>query len=226
MAAIQITIMSQNYTTFKKYPDVTEAKSLQQYLIENGIECLFIDNSPRMGSSFSGGDLLKEYEIQLKPDDFERATELLEKRAEGFLDEIPEDYYLLTFTDEELHDVIVKKDEWSEFDYLLAKHLLAQKGKTIDHAQVKQLQDKRIAELAKPEADKKGLIITGYILSLLGGFFGIITGYVLYTSHKTLPNGASVPTYSKGDRAHGKIMMVLGIVVLVSVGLIKILKLL
>jgi len=205
--------MSSNYTTFKKYPDAAQAKETQQFLIENGIECLFVNASPQLGSSFSG-ELLNEYEVQVHFEDHEKATELLEKRAEGLLDQIPEDYYLLTFTDEELHDVIVKKDEWSEFDYLLSKHLLAERGKTISDEEIKELQHKRIAELSKPETDKKGLIVTGYILSLLGGFFGIITGYVLFTSHKTLPNGVIVPTYSKADRAHGKTMVILGIAVL------------
>lgn len=217
--------MSQNYTTFKKYPDAAQAKETQQFLIENGIECLFINASPQLGSSFSG-ELLNEYEVQVHFEDHEKATELLEKRAEGLLDEIPDDYYLLTFTDEELHEVIVKKDEWSEFDYLLAKHLLAEKGKTISDEEIKELQHKRIAELSKPEPNKNELIVTGYILSLLGGFFGIITGYVLLTSRKTLPNVVSVPTYSEADRAHGKLMMVLGFAVILSVGVIRVFKLL
>jgi hypothetical protein len=178
-----------------------------------------------LGSSFSG-ELLNEYEVQVHFEDHEKATELLEKRVEGLLDEIPEDYYLLTFTDEELHEVIVKKDEWSEFDYLLAKHLLAERGKTISDEEIKELQHKRIAELSKPETDKKGLIVTGYILSRLGGFFGIITGYVLLTARKTLPNGVSVPTYSEGNRAHGKLMMVLGFAIIISLGLIRVFKLL
>ena len=61
------------------------------------------------GSSFSGGDLLKEYEVQLKAEDFERAEQLMETRVESLMADVPEDYYLLTFTNEELHEVIVKR---------------------------------------------------------------------------------------------------------------------
>jgi hypothetical protein len=205
--------MAANYVTFKKYPDSGQAKQLQQFLLENGIECLYIDDSSGLDSSFSS-ELLKEYEVQLHPDNFEEAEKLLENYAAGMLTELPEDYYMLTFTDEELHDVIVKQDEWSEFDYMLARKLLTERGNILTDAELKELRDKRIAELAKPEKDQKIWIVAGYITSFLGGFFGILIGYVLMTSHKTLPNGQVVHTYSTTDRKHGKTMLVLGLIVI------------
>jgi hypothetical protein len=212
-----------NYTTFKKYPDVIEARHLQDLLIENGIECIFIDNSPRLGSSFSG-ELLKEYEIQLKQSDFEKANEVLESHTENMLSRLGDDYYLLSFTDDELYDVIVKQDEWSQFDYVLAKKLLRDRGKSISEAEIKNLRQQRLHELAKPEKNHSGWIIAGYIFALLGGFFGVITGYVIYSSKKTLPNGQRVPTYTASDRTHGKIILITGIAVLLLLGLAKILN--
>ncbi|MXN92436.1 hypothetical protein GR160_14500 [Flavobacterium sp. Sd200] len=205
--------MMANYTTFKKYTDVAEAKNLQKYLLENGIECLFIDNSPRLGSSFSG-ELLKEYEIQLKKQDFEKAEILLEQQAENMIKDLPEDYYMLTFTNDELYDVVLKHDEWSEFDYVLARKLLAERGKAIDDSLIKSLRKQRISDLAQPEKDQKAWVVFGYISALLGGFLGIITGYVLLTVKKTLPNGERVYTYAAADRAHGRIILILGIAVL------------
>jgi len=38
--------MAQNYSTFKKYPDALQAQDLQQFLLQNNIECLFVDASP------------------------------------------------------------------------------------------------------------------------------------------------------------------------------------
>jgi hypothetical protein len=216
--------MENNYSTFKKYPDATEAKNMQLFLIVNGIECLFIDASPRLGSTFTG-DLLKEYEIQLKPQDFEKAEILLEKHAEGMLKDLPEDYYLLTFTDEELYDVVLKHDEWSEFDYVLARRLLTERGKAIDEGLIKSLRHQRIADLAKPEENQQAWILFGYIAALLGGFFGVTTGYVLLTAQKTLPDGSRVYTYTASDRAHGKIILVLGIAVFIILIVLKVLKL-
>ena len=203
-----------NYTTFKKFPDAAEAKHLQQFLIENGIECTFVNNSPRLDNSFSGGELLREYEIQLKQSDFEKAHELLEQHAEEMLANLDEDYYLLAFTDEELYDVVLKQDEWSEFDYVLARRLLNERGKAIDNTEINKLRMQRLVELAKPEKNHQGWIIAGYIAALAGGFFGIIIGYVIWSSKKTLPNGSVVHTYTKEDRAHGRIILIIGSIVL------------
>jgi hypothetical protein len=216
--------MSDKYLTFKKYPDVAEAKGMQQYLIENGIECLFIDNSSRLGSSFSGGDLLKEYELQLKSEDFEKAEILLEREAGEMIKTLPADYYLLTFTDEELFDVVLKHDEWSEFDYVLARRLLAERGKAIDDSIIKSLRHQRIEDLAKPEANQKAWIIFGYVSALLGGFIGITTGYVLLTAQKTLPDGRRVHSYTASDRAHGKIILAIGISIFAIIIVLKIVK--
>lgn len=216
--------MSQTYVTFKKYPDAKQAQALQQFLIENGIECTFKDTSPSTGAAISG-DFMREYEVQLHPENFEQAETLLEKQAEGMIADLPEDYYLLTFTDEELHDVVMKHDEWSEFDYLLARKLLEERGKTIDETSLKQLRKQRLEDLAKPEKDQTFWVVMGYFLAILGGLFGIITGYVLLTSQKTLPNGQMVHTYSKRDRMHGKNILIVGLILLVTSVAIKILKL-
>lgn len=205
--------MSQTYVSFKKYPDAKEARAIQQLLIDNGIECTFIDGGSAMGSAMSG-ELSKEYELQLHPDNFEKAQTLLEKEAEGMMANLPEDYYLLEFSDEELYDVIMKHDEWSEFDYMLARKLLQEKGKTVDESLIRSLRKQRIEELTKPEQDQTAWIVFGYCASVLGGFFGIVTGYVLWSSQKTLPNGQVVHTYSQRDRMHGKNILILGCIML------------
>lgn len=205
--------MSQNYVTFKKYPDAKQARAQQELLLENGIECIFVNASSQLGSL--SGDLMQEFELQMHPENFEKAEALLEKDAESMLTDLPEDYYLLSFTDEELHEVVLKHDEWSEFDYMLARKLLDERGHAIDEAHVKAMRADRIEELAKPEKDQTTWIMFGYLFALLGGFFGVITGYVLWTSQKTLPNGQTVYTYSAKNRAQGKNILILSVIVLV-----------
>lgn len=206
--------MSQNYVTYRKFPDAAQAKGLQQFLISNGIECIFVDTSPQVGSGVMGGDMLKECEVQLRPEQFEAADKLLENYAANLFNNLPEDYYLLTFTDEELQEVVLKHDEWSEFDYMLARKLLAERGKSIDDTQIKAMRQERIADLAKPEKVHAGWIVAGYVCAILGGFFGVIIGYVFYSAKKTLPDGSVVPTYAPSDRANGKTILLLGIIVL------------
>ncbi|MDV6168001.1 hypothetical protein R1T16_06165 [Flavobacterium sp. DG1-102-2] len=206
--------MSHNYVTFKKYPDAKQARAQQELLLENGIECIFVNAASQLGSL--SGDLSQEFELQLHPENFEKAEELLEKDAESMLNDLPEDYYLMAFTNEELHDVVLKHDEWSEFDYMLARRLLAERGHEIDEAHLRSMRNERINELAQPEKDQKSWIAAGYLFAILGGFFGIITGYVLWSAQKTLPNGKMVYSYSAKDRTQGKNIMILGIIVLVA----------
>lgn len=212
----------QNFTTFKKYPDLGEAKALEQLLSDSGIEIRFIDNSSSLDSSLGGG-IAKEYEIQVKHEDFTKAETVIINQAKEQLGVVPEDHYLYEFTDEELYDVVLKHDEWSDFDYLLARRLLEQRGKTIDDDLVNSLRRQRLDDLAKPEGRQTPWIVFGYIAALLGGFFGIITGYVLWTSRKTLPNGDIVPTYSESDRQQGKIIFILGCIMLPLIIIVRIL---
>lgn len=205
--------MTNNFSTFRKYPDLNQARQLENILKENNIDTLCIDNSPRLGSAF-GGEMQKEYEIQIPQPDFKKANLLLEELAQAQVTQLPDDYYLLEFTDEELIDVVVKKDEWSEFDYLLAQKLLEERGKPINEELIKSLNKRRIEDLAKPEGNQHAWIIAGYCLAIMGGFLGIITGYVLWTSKKTLPNGESVYSYSEPDRKHGKKILILSVIMI------------
>lgn len=205
--------MSQNYVTFKKYPDAKQARAQQELLLENGIECIFVNASSQLGSL--SGDLMQEFELQMHAENFEKAEALLEKDAEVMITDLPEDYYLLEFTDEELQEVVLKHDEWSEFDYMLARKLLDERGLAIDEAHIMAMRQERIKDLSKPEKDQTIWIIFGYIFALLGGFFGVITGYVLWTSQKTLPNGQTVYTYSEKNRKQGKTILILSVIILV-----------
>lgn len=161
--------MDNEFTSFRKYPDIVQAEQLEQLLIENNIECILTNNSSGLDSNFSS-ELLTEYEVKVRFNNFKKAEHLVEELAEVQLNQLPDNYYLLEFTDEELYDIVVKKDEWNEFDYLLALKLLKKRGQPVDDEQIKELNNKRITELAKPEKDQTVWIAIGYTLALFGGF--------------------------------------------------------
>lgn len=206
--------MSQTYVSFKKYPDAKQARAIQELLLENGVECIFVNNSSQLGSLSGEGS--HEYELKLHPENFEKAEELLQKDAENMIKDLPEDYYLLSFSNEELHEVVVKHYEWSEFDYMLARRLLAERGHGIDETQIKAMRAQEIQALAKPEGNQKGWILAGYLFAILGGFFGVIIGYVLMTSRKTLPDGNIVHTYDMATRNQGKMILMVSLAVMLG----------
>lgn len=206
--------MENEYAIFRRYPTVAEAQEMELILNNHGIQTTITDNIPPVDVTFSGNTLLHEYEVQIKQEDFKKAEETLQKSADNILDEIDRDYYLFDFTDEELYDILLKSDEWSEFAYSLAQKILEERGKSIDETLLKNLKTERLADLAKPEGNQKSWIIGGYIFAFLGGFIGSIIGYSIWTAKKVLPNGEKVYSHSEQDRTHGKNIVYIGLVVL------------
>jgi hypothetical protein len=206
--------MENHYSVFKKYPTVEQAHEVINFLNENGIENQFGENSSSLDSNFSGTSFNNEFEIKIKESDFEKASQLLEEVAENQINQVDSDYYLFSFSDAELYDIILKQDEWNEFDYSLSKKILANRGKSIDQDLINSLKKQRLDDLAKPEENQKKWIVAGYMFALLGGLLGIIIGYVLMTSKKTLPNGKKVFSYNENDRIQGRLMLYIGILLL------------
>ena len=199
---------------FKKFTDVVQARELKEFLQKNNIECYLADNEPSV-DSFIIGSPMTDYEVKINQEDFEKAAKLVEERFAGMLNNIDPDYYLFSFTNEELYDILLKQDEWNEFDYLLAKKLLTERGKTVDEDMLNSLKKQRIADITKKDPNENVWMVAGYIFSLLGGFIGIIIGYMLWKSKTSLPDGKSVYSYTKKGRSHGFNIFCIGIVVTV-----------
>ncbi len=138
------------------------------------------------------------------------------------INEVDRDYYLFEFTDEELYEILLKSDEWSAFDYSLAQQILTDRGKSIDKNLLNSLKNERLKDLAKPEGNQKPWIIGGYTFAILGGFLGLIIGYFLWTSKKTLPNGQKVYSYSVNDRKHGKYIFYISLIIAPTAMLLRV----
>lgn len=205
--------MIENFIAFKSFPTLIQAKELETLLNKNNIKTILADNLPPIDITFSGSTLQNQYEVKINSSDFEKAEEILEKETENLLDSIDQDYYLLSFTNEELYEILLNSDEWNVFDYKLAQKLLTDRGKTIDSEMLASLKKERLKILSKPEENQKPWIIAGYIFSLLGGGIGIVIGYSLWKSKKTLPNGERVYSYSAEDRKNGKRIFFISIII-------------
>jgi hypothetical protein len=206
--------MNDTYSVFRKYPTIEQAKEIKNLLKKHNIEAQIADNIPPVDSSFSGTTLQNQYEIKILLADFEKAEKILDENAENLINQVSKDHYLFDFKDDELYEILLKADEWSEFDHKLAQKILVQRGKSIDADLLTALKKQRLELLAKPEENQKPWIIAGYIFAILGGLLGILIGYSLWTSKKSLPNGEKVYSYSEKDRVHGKNIFYLGLIFL------------
>lgn len=208
--------MKEQYSIFRRFSTLEQAEEVKSLLDENNIPSEIGDNVPPVDVTFSGNTLMNKVEIRLRPLDFDKANKILEKNAENIIEELDQDYYLFEFKDDELYEILLKPDEWNEFDYILSQKLLTKRGKSIDQDLLKTLKNERIKQLAKPEENQKPWIITGYFFAVLGGFIGLIIGYFLWTAKKTLPDGQKVYAYSEKDRKHGKYIFYIGLIIFPS----------
>jgi hypothetical protein len=204
--------MNPDFITYQKFNDPALAEELAEQLERHNIEYTIEQESTGFDPSLVMSNEAKYYAVKIKSADFEKVNDLLKQNEEINTDEIDKDYYLFSFTDDELMDVITKADEWSAFDVVLARKLLAEKGKEITEQKIATLHGQRIEELKQPEPPQTIYIISGYFFALLGGILGFFIGWHLSTYKKTLPDGERVYGYTENDRWHGRLIFYLSFV--------------
>lgn len=202
-----------NWRLLKQFFDVTEANQVFDYLLKNDINAILEDDSPDVDLTFTSGNPMQNL-VQIKVDqvDFEKAKSLLLHLAEQQVNNVPADYYLLQFSTKELFEVLEKADEWSEYDVVLAKKLLTEKGENLSNDQFKAIKVERLNELADVKKSKLTVIIIGYAFALLAGVIGMAIGWFMWKSKKSLPNGNQIFAYRESDRNHGKIIFAIGLI--------------
>lgn len=155
------------FVTYEKFATIGELKEFVELLQENNIPYELEEDVQLFDASFANISHHRDYRIQLLPQDFQRVDELRNKQADIELSEIDPEYYLFQFTDEELIDLISKQDEWSPFDFQLARKILKNRGKEISSEEIHELKEQRIEQLSQPEKDSKPWVIIGYVCAFL-----------------------------------------------------------
>ena len=201
--------MSDNFLTFQKFNDPGVATAVAEQLQTEGIDCVLEKEEPVFDVTFAGNDFEPTTHLKMAPEDFTRAHAVLDAYYQAQLPAMDPDYYLFSFTDAELMEIIRQPDEWGPLDYVLAKKLLADKGQTVSPAVADEFRQQRITELARPETSHPNQIFAGYFFAFGGGFLGFVLGYFLAYLTKVLPDGEQVYVYLPADRRHGKRILII-----------------
>jgi hypothetical protein len=208
--------MNSQFLTFRRFNEAVLAKQLTDVLDENDIEYDVTQESLVANPLLvSGDELSMEYIIKLKQQDFDKVNELLVAGEEQAVSDVESDYYLYDFTDQELLDIVKNFDEWSAFDFALARKILKDRGVVINDRNIADFKQDKIDMLKQPEESQRFWIVLGYIFAFLGGLLGIFIGWYLATSKKTLPNGEQVYSYAEEDRKQGKNILTFGVIMLI-----------
>jgi len=212
--------MKPEFITYQKFNDPALADELAEHLDRHNIDYQIEEESLTFNITFLPNDALqKEYAVKIKSKDFETVNRLLKDDEIKNIEDVDKSYYLFTFTDDELMEVITKADEWSAFDVVLARKLLGERGRDISEATILAINQNRITELKNPEPTQRLWVIIGYVIALSGlilPFFvfiiGLFIGGHLAWHKKTLPDGERVMAYNENDRKHGKRIFYLSII--------------
>lgn len=201
--------MENEFLVFQQFSDAAVADAVASVLKQNGIEFLLSNNHKILDPAYTNNALTVDMSLQIKKDDFIKARTCLEEFYKTQADNVESDYYLFSFTDEELMDLVASADEWGYLDYQLALKILKDRGKEITPGVIDLLKSRRIKELEKPEHVPVYVLYLGYISAILGGLFGFVIGLAIAYHKKTLPNGQRIYAYRQQDRDHGTRMILL-----------------
>jgi hypothetical protein len=121
------------YTLYQKYFNEKEVLQLIELLKNNKIEYQLEDHSPIPDILLSMNEHEKEFWIKLKKVDFETVDRIRLDFLNTMVDNIDPEYYLFSFSNQELSEVISNHKEWSKLDFLLAQKILRVRGEQQVH---------------------------------------------------------------------------------------------
>jgi hypothetical protein len=201
--------MSDTLLSFQKFNDPQLAATISEVLQAQGIPTEVVNEAPAFDISFANNRFEPTIQLKLAPADFTKARAALLAYYRSQLKNLDANYYLFSFTNAELLDIIKTPDEWGDLDYALARELLAERGEPVTTEQEAAFHRERLTILARPERTHPLQVLIGYLCALLFGVFGFILGYIFAFQKKTLPNGERVYLYPPGERRHGKYILIL-----------------
>jgi hypothetical protein len=195
--------------TFREFNDTESLRETAELLRQHAIPFSVDDTKPRFDVTFANDESRRIYRIKLQPGDLENAREVCAAADSKIMEELPVDYYLFGFTDDELKDVLLKTDEWNAFDVQLAEKLLAERGAAIDTEQLKRERSERIDLLDQPVDENSLIIICGYIFSVIGVLPGLIIALAILNGKKVTSDGKRILRYSENTRSHARNMVLI-----------------
>ncbi|RAJ77575.1 hypothetical protein CLV59_107342 [Chitinophaga dinghuensis] len=211
--------------TFKRFHTAGQAAEIITLLKAHQIPVDY-EEEMVLDKVYTGQNFDQRHLVKIPADYFSQADKLLKSEMKVSLDDVEPDYYLLSFSTEELKEIIHKKDEWGDYDYVLALQLLEKQGITYSAEQLDTLGNDRIETLSTPQDLPKLWQAVGFLSPLLlllafipfihyFAFLGIFIGAFVRLTKKTLPDGSRIHAFSEKTREQGKWMLLTGPVLIV-----------
>ena len=171
-------------------------------------------NSKNFDITIIQGGESPEIILKVRRSEFDKARIALEQ--EYLKVDLPSDHYLLTFTNEELAEVLGKPSEWSPFDVAHARSLAEKKG--VQSVDIVAKSGERLEKLKEGKRASTTLLFFGWLFAIAGGLIGVLIAWSVCTMKEQTPEGEFF-TYDEDSRKIARPMLRAGLVVL-TVGIV------
>ena len=202
--------MQQVHPVFEKYFSKEAADYYAALFTRAGLECT-LEAPKHFFDVLTGANEDLTFFLRMPAANFAQAQSLIEAavRKAG----IDEDYYLRSYTSDELRSVLFTPDEWSREDVAAAKILLEERSVTLDITHI----DKVKTSIREQEKEKRTISLPVLVLVYLVSPFGIIVtlvaGMFIYFLQDTDRDGNKSYAFSDRYRTHGIVIAVVGTIV-------------
>ncbi|WEK36340.1 MAG: hypothetical protein P0Y53_02405 [Candidatus Pseudobacter hemicellulosilyticus] len=196
--------------TYARFHTREDARLLLDVLSKLAIPYTVEEAAPILDKIYVGEQLDPMIAVKIPADQFERVNKAMIEAARPLLDELNPDYYLFSFSEQELKDVLSHPDEWNYLDQALAEKLLREQQITFEPAEIRPIAVKAIApmRLALP------WIVVGYLLSIYYFPVGVFLYLGTRFAKRTLADGARIPMFDEYTRRHAFYMLVVNLLVI------------
>ncbi|MFN6085092.1 MAG: hypothetical protein ACK476_09220, partial [Fluviicola sp.] len=156
-----------SFVTYKKVYDKLELDSFLDLLKKHAIPFEVEDVLRNFNPAMTPRDGSIEMRIKVLPSYFEEVKKHEIDALKPLLDEVEPDYYLFSFKDYELKDVIKNNSEWSLFDVLLAEKILLENGAFLTEKEIDVLKDESINYNFEEKTVSSLQLIVIYFISII-----------------------------------------------------------
>lgn len=199
------------FVTFRTLYSEEAANQLAQFFEQHQVPCKVGADMRKRDHIFMGGIMDFEYYVQIEPDDFDKANQLLDQEAERELNDVPDDYYLYDFTMEELKGIRNDRSQWSNLDYVLAGKLLQEKQSAPPAPTPAAPASTVIREPRSHTLLEIILLGLGYALLFFYPLIPVIGGLLIARTKKPVAGGKTQYEFSEPSRVLGYVLSACGL---------------
>lgn len=112
----------EEFELFRSSPSGEEICSLSLWLQQNGIETKIEKSGPLKVNENS--ELIEMHFLSIAVADFDKGNDLADQHILNNFSSLPKDYYLFSYPDDGLIDIVKNTEDKHDEDYIIAKRIL------------------------------------------------------------------------------------------------------